>query len=219
MMLIETHFLTNISYVLVVVRLIKLQEQLILARRTELLSRGIIYCQSRKPEQEHRPRVMFSAVWASTELHGHQGSGANFHRNSNSLKRPTWVLTWFNFVPAERLRPRLGFSAFGGGRDWGGFILLRLNPLGQTKLPISLSKMLCFGRVCACLCALNVSAALQGAYITPFPTEVVRAIRAQRDEVYVSKIVCYVHVMASNPHPPSWRAPHFHHLFYFASTY
>jgi len=62
MMLIETHFLTNISYVLVVVRLIKLQEQLILARRTELLSRGIIYCQSRNPEQEHRPRVMFSAV-------------------------------------------------------------------------------------------------------------------------------------------------------------
>jgi len=45
------------------------------------------------------------------------------------------------------------------------FILLRLNPLGQRKLPmvISLSRMLCFGRVCAS-CALNVSAALQGAY-------------------------------------------------------
>ena len=25
---------------------------------------------------------------------------------------------------------------------------------------------------------------------------------AQRDEAYVSKIVCYLHVMASNPHPP-----------------
>jgi len=63
------------------------------------------------------------------------------------------------------------------------FILLRLNPLGQRKLPIviSLSRILCFGRVCAS-CALNVSAALQGAYITPFPMEVVRAIRAQRDE-------------------------------------
>jgi len=56
--------------------------------------------------------------------------------------------------------------------------------------------------VCASPCALNVSAALQGAYITPFPTEVVRAIRAQRDEAYVSKIVSYLHVMASNPHPP-----------------
>ena len=70
--------------------------------------------------------------------------------------------------------------------------------------------------VCASPCALNVSAALQGAYITPFPTEVVRAIRAQRDEAYVSKIVSYLHVMASNPHPPPWRAPHLHH-FYFTS--
>jgi len=56
--------------------------------------------------------------------------------------------------------------------------------------------------VCASPCAHNVSAALQDAYITPFPTEVVRAIRAQRDEPYVSKIVCYLHVMASNQHPP-----------------
>jgi len=90
------------------------------------------------------------------------------------------------------------------------FILLRLNPLGQRKLPIviSLSRMLCFGRVCASPCALNVSAALQGAYITPFPTEVVRAIRAQRGEAYVLKIVCYLHSMASNPHPSPWRAPH-----------
>ena len=48
------------------------------------------------------------------------------------------------------------------------FILLRLNPLGQTKLPImiSLSRMLCFGRVCASPCAPNVSAALQGTYTT-----------------------------------------------------
>jgi len=46
------------------------------------------------------------------------------------------------------------------------FILLRLNPLSQRKLPIviSLSRMLCFGRVCASPCALNVSTALQGAY-------------------------------------------------------
>ena len=51
--------------------------------------------------------------------------------------------------------------------------------------------------VCASPCALNVSAALQDAYITPFPTEVVPAIRAQRDKAYVSKIVCYLHVMAS----------------------
>ena len=50
--------------------------------------------------------------------------------------------------------------------------------------------------------SLDVSAALQGGYITPFATEVVQAIRAQRDEAYVSKIVCYLHVMASNPHPP-----------------
>jgi len=50
--------------------------------------------------------------------------------------------------------------------------------------------------------SLDVSAALQGAYITPFATEVVQAIRAQRDEAYISKIVCYLHVMASNPHPP-----------------
>jgi len=80
------------------------------------------------------------------------------------------------------------------------FLLLRLKPLGQRNLPIviSLSRMLCFGQVCTSPCALNVSAALQGAYITPFPTEVVRAIRAQQDEAYVSKIVCYLHVMASN---------------------
>jgi len=46
------------------------------------------------------------------------------------------------------------------------FILLRLNPLGQRKLRIviSLSRMLCFGRVCASPCALNVSATLQSAY-------------------------------------------------------
>jgi len=46
------------------------------------------------------------------------------------------------------------------------FILLRLNPLSQRKLPIviSLSRMLCFGRVCASPCTLNVSAALQDAY-------------------------------------------------------
>jgi len=67
--------------------------------------------------------------------------------------------------------------------------------------------MLCFGRVCAFPCAFNVSAALQGAYITPFPTEVVRAIRTQRDEAYVSKIVCYLHVMASSPHPPPCAFP------------
>ena len=76
--------------------------------------------------------------------------------------------------------------------------------------------MLCFGQVCASLCALNASAALQGTYITPFPTEVVRAIRVQRDEAYVWKIVCRLHVMASNPHPPPLRAPHLHH-FYFSS--
>ena len=75
--------------------------------------------------------------------------------------------------------------------------------------------MLCFGRVCAS-CALNVRAALQGAYITPFPTEVIRAIHAQRDKTHVLKIVCYLHVMASNPHPPLWRAPHLDH-FYFTS--
>jgi len=48
------------------------------------------------------------------------------------------------------------------------FILLRLNPLGQRKLPImiSLSRMLCFGQVCASPCAPNVSAALQGTYTT-----------------------------------------------------
>ena len=40
--------------------------------------------------------------------------------------------------------------------------------------------MLCFGRVCASAYATNVSAALQGAYITPFPTEVVRAILEDR---------------------------------------
>ena len=47
-----------------------------------------------------------------------------------------------------------------------GFILLRLNTLGQRKLPIviSLSRMLCFAQVCASHCALNASAALQGAY-------------------------------------------------------
>jgi len=50
--------------------------------------------------------------------------------------------------------------------QWCSFILLRLNPLGQRKLPIviSLSMMLCFGWVYASSCALNVSAALQGAY-------------------------------------------------------
>jgi len=98
------------------------------------------------------------------------------------------------------------------------FILLRLNPLGQRKFPIviSLSRMLCFGQVCASPCARKVSAALQGAYITPFPTEVVQTIRAQRDEAYVLKIVRYEHVIASNPHPPPWRAPHLHH-FYFTS--
>jgi len=44
-------------------------------------------------------------------------------------------------------------------------VLLRPNPFSQRKLPItiSLSRMLCFGRVCAS-CALNVSPALQGAY-------------------------------------------------------
>ena len=98
------------------------------------------------------------------------------------------------------------------------FILLRLNPLSQRKLPIviSLSRMLCFGRESSSPCALNVSAALRGAYITPFPTEVVRAIRTQRDEAYVSKIVCCLHIMASNPHPPPWCAPHLHH-FHFTS--
>ena len=47
-----------------------------------------------------------------------------------------------------------------------GFILLRFNPLSQRKIPkvILLSRMLCFGRLCASPCALNVSAALQGAY-------------------------------------------------------
>jgi len=104
---------------------------------------------------------------------------------------------------------------------WGPFwkqVLLRLNPLSQRKLPIviSLSRILCFGQVCASPCALNVSAALQGAYRTPFPTEVVRAIRAQREKANVSKIVCYLHIMASNPHPPPRRAPHLHH-FYFTS--
>jgi len=46
------------------------------------------------------------------------------------------------------------------------FNLLRLNPLDQRKLPIviSLSRMLCFDRVCTSPCALNVSAPLQGAY-------------------------------------------------------
>jgi len=45
-------------------------------------------------------------------------------------------------------------------------VLLRLNRLGQRKLPIviSLLRMLRFGRVCASPCALSVSAALQGAY-------------------------------------------------------
>jgi len=37
-----------------------------------------------------------------------------------------------------------------------------------------------------------------------------------RDEAYVSKIICYLHVIASNPHLPPWRGPHLHH-FYFTS--
>ena len=73
-----------------------------------------------------------------------------------------------------------------------------------------------FWPVCASPCVLNASAALQGAYITPFFTEVVRAIRAQRDEAYVSKIVCYLHIVPLNPHPPPWLAPYLHH-FYFTS--
>jgi len=67
------------------------------------------------------------------------------------------------------------------------FLLLRLNPLGQRKLPIviSLSRMLCFGRVCAFPCALNVCAALQGAYI---PT---RSMDRKRfDEVRKADHVC-----------------------------
>ena len=68
------------------------------------------------------------------------------------------------------------------------FILLRLNPLGQRKLPIviSLSRMICFGRVCASACALNVSAALQGAYITPFPTEVVHETKPTYRRLYAT---------------------------------
>ena len=64
--------------------------------------------------------MICSEVWASPEPHGHQGSGATFHRCSDSRKRPTRVLRWFSLHHAERLRPRSGFFTLGGGKTWGG---------------------------------------------------------------------------------------------------
>jgi len=79
-----------------------------------------------------------------------------------------------------------------------GFILLRLNTLGQRKLPIviSLSKMLCFGLVCASPCALNISAALQGAYSGTFPlmlwTLVIRILAELRKHSMMSRFLEYL---------------------------
>ena len=63
---------------------------------------------------------MCSAVWASSESHGYQGSGAVFHRSSDSRKRPARVLRWFCLHHAEQLSPRSGLPTLGSGREWGG---------------------------------------------------------------------------------------------------
>jgi len=76
-----------------------------------------------------------------------------------------------------------------------GFILLRLNPLGQS-IVISLSRMLCFGRVCASPCALNVSAALRDAYSGTFPlmlwTLVIRILAELRKHSMMSRFLEYL---------------------------
>jgi len=56
-------------------------------------------------KEPQRPLMICSVVWASPEPHGHQGSGAIFHRCSNSRKRPTHVLRWFSLHHAERISP------------------------------------------------------------------------------------------------------------------
>jgi len=61
-----------------------------------------------------------SAVWASSESHGYQWSGAIFHRCSDSRKRPTHVLRWFCLHHAEQLSPRSGFPTLGSGTELGG---------------------------------------------------------------------------------------------------
>jgi len=66
-----------------------------------------------------RPLKICSAVWASPEQLGHQGSSAILYGCSDSGKRPTGVLKWFSLHHAERLGPRSGFPTLGGGREWG----------------------------------------------------------------------------------------------------
>ena len=80
------------------------------------------------------------------------------------------------------------------------FILLRLNPLGQRKLSIviSLSRMLCFGRVCASPCALNVSAALQGAYNCTYNSHIKK--RKFSCVLYVhSQFLCSLQILNCQP--------------------
>jgi len=82
----------------VVVCMIKLQEHFLLARRTEPAGEARSAVTPRIRHKAHLP-LMCSAIGASPELHGHQASGADFRQCSDSRKRPTYVLKWFNYKP------------------------------------------------------------------------------------------------------------------------
>jgi len=66
--------------------------------------------------EAHRSLMICSAVWASPGPQGHQGSGAIFHRCSDSRKFPTRVLSRFGLLHPERLRLRSGFPTSGGSQ-------------------------------------------------------------------------------------------------------
>ena len=124
-----------------------------------------------------RAPVPFNSALATRQI---------LHTTNPTISLPSISLPFrFSDAEAEAAEHRLTTRIVSHNSD--RFILLRLNPLGQRKLPIviSLSRMLCFGRVCAFPCALNVCAALQGAYI---PT---RSMDRKRfDEVRKADHVC-----------------------------
>jgi len=93
-------------------RIIKPPEHFHLTRRTQPAGKARCLVTPGIRNKAHRPLNMCYAVWAPTELHGHQRSGVNVHRSSDSRKRLLVQL-----CPPRAPEANVGVSKFGWWKE------------------------------------------------------------------------------------------------------
>jgi len=115
-------------------RMIKPYEHFHLTRRTQPAGKARSLVTPGIRNKAHRPLIMCSVVWAPPELYGHQRSGVNFHRSSDSRKR-----LLVQRGPRRAAGAKVGVSKFGWWKE------LRWDPWLVSLLESSVLSPLCDG--------------------------------------------------------------------------